>query len=61
MGGYEGLTYTELMAAVDEEIERLLPTHIVYEGTEVVTVDTSMPLYFGGFVTEGIIESVGAE
>ncbi len=61
MGEYHGLTYAELMAAVDEEIERLLPTHIVYEGTEVITIDTSMLVYFGGRADEGIIEYVGAE
>jgi hypothetical protein len=56
LGRQTGVTFAALLAAIDEEIERLLPTHIVYDGTEMVTQDVPLSLYFGGYVAEGIIE-----
>lgn len=55
-----GVSFLGLLSAVDEEIERLLPTHIVYDGPEVSTNDLSLTVFFCGFIHEGIIEHIDA-
>lgn len=54
----QSLTFAEYLSAIEEEMERLLPTHIVYGGTEIVEEEVTLYLYFGGFVAEGIVTTV---
>ena len=54
-----GYTFAEVLEAVEEELVRFLPTHIVYGGTEIVDNGLSMSLGFGGAVAEGTLEYVG--
>ena len=52
------LTFAEFLTAVEEELERFLPTHIVYGGSELTSSELSLPFYFGGFVVEGPITAL---
>jgi hypothetical protein len=54
----QNLSFADFLAAVTEEIERFLPTHIVYDGAELTSDELSAPLYFGGFVVEGVTTGI---
>ena len=51
------LSYEEFIDVLEDALEHLLPTHIYYMGTELVS-EPSLSLYFGGIVTEGFITTV---
>ena len=57
----QNLTFAEFLAAVDEETERILPTHIIYMGSELATEDMTLNLYWGGVVTEGIVTAINMQ
>ncbi|MFH1984771.1 MAG: hypothetical protein ABIL58_23265 [Pseudomonadota bacterium] len=52
------LSFTDFLAALGEELERLLPTHIVYAGTGLTELLIPMSLYSGGYVVEGVVTTI---
>lgn len=54
----QGLSFSDFLIAVEEEVERILPTHITYEGTDIVADVMNLYLYFGGVVVEGKVTTL---
>lgn len=53
-----GMTFSEFAIKAADEIRRTLPTHIVYDGTDIIENRIELNMFVDGYVVEGIHTSV---